>query len=316
MELKKKVIIDTDIGDDIDDAIALTYALGCEQLDILGITTVFLSAEKRAQIVKSILNVANRNDIPVYPGSSNGLVRVNHKEHTPCQWGEEMASLEIGPKNSAVDFMAKLIKENPHEITIIAIGPLTNIAILLREYEELIPLIKEIVWMGGAFYYHFVTWNAACDVEATATVLNTPNLPLRVISRDVCEQCIMPVEDVKTLFESKNEVLAHLTKLIKRWKLDFGSTLESPILFDSLTVNAAFSDEYVGYSKERVLVETSGAYTRGMTFVVNHPNYESFYHNDYFPPYDTIPKIKVANTVLKDAFVKHHTEVILNKFKV
>lgn len=312
MQEKIKVLIDTDIGDDIDDAIAIAYALNCPELDVLGITTVYLNAPARARMTKSLLRAAGRDDIPVHPGSSATIMEPAPKDFVPIQYFPDMDDMPVGPDNSGVQFLYDTICANPGEVVLLALGAFTNVALLLKEHPDVVPLLKEIVWMGGAFYYHFLTWNVCCDIESAAMVLSS-GVPVRIVSRDVCLPCLMPISQIDEMRASAHPVHQELIRLIDAWwnKHDFYQKGDCPILFDSLAATAVFTDEFLTYRDERVLVETKGEFTRGMTFAVNCDGYNRFPGQKAYPAAGDVPVFKVADTVKADEYVKHHFERLI-----
>src|SRR6202012_4768010 len=117
---RQKVIIDTDIGDDIDDAYALTLALHSPQFEILGVTTAWGDTTLRAQLAARLLAAAGAKKIPVLPGVPT---------HSTSDFSQR-AWAAAGPPTAhgnAVDFLLAQAKRYPHQITLIAIGPLTNV---------------------------------------------------------------------------------------------------------------------------------------------------------------------------------------------
>src|SRR5687767_13127766 len=145
------VLIDTDIASDIDDAFALALALASPELDVQGITTCAAQAEDRAWIVCRFLSHAGIKPIPVAAGKAPQPDypvdwQIQYRRH-PAPLFKRTQKLE---KTSAADFLHDKLKARPGKLTIIALGPLTNIARLLDEHPEAKPLIKRIVLMGGA----------------------------------------------------------------------------------------------------------------------------------------------------------------------
>ena len=158
----KKIIIDTDIGDDVDDALAISLALRSPELSVVGITTVFRNTLARAKITKKLTMLLNRPDIPIYVGIGQPLISTADTETVPIQYLDDMKDLQINTEMTAVEFLYKTIMSNKNEITLVPIGPLTNIAMLFRLHPDVIPFIKDIVMMGGAFYFHYNEWNVLC----------------------------------------------------------------------------------------------------------------------------------------------------------
>ena len=125
MNEKIKIILDTDIGDDADDALALCLALKSPELEVLGITTVFRNTTARAKIAVALLNMMGKNHIPVYAGIGKPLVaQVNTKE-PPIQLLENMKGLSYSDDMGAVEYLYHTLKYAEESVTLVAIGPLT-----------------------------------------------------------------------------------------------------------------------------------------------------------------------------------------------
>ena len=158
-----KVIFDTDFAmPPQDDGLALALALNSPELEILGVTTVAgnFSMERATSDALRMLEIARREEIPVYAGANMPLVheKTEFATHTHGEWWSDapppmppggFAKKKAEPQ-SAVDFIAKTVMAHPGEIEILAIGPLTNIAMAIRTYPDLAPKIKQLVIMGGA----------------------------------------------------------------------------------------------------------------------------------------------------------------------
>lgn len=145
----KKILLDTDIGTDIDDALALCYLLSNPECELLGITTVTGEPEKRALLAQKICFTYNKN-IPIYPGLSTSLNK-DRKQLQPV--AQQAAVIDVSskanfPQDQAISFLQKTIRDNPHEITLLGIGPLTNIAALFTLDSEIPALLKELVLMS------------------------------------------------------------------------------------------------------------------------------------------------------------------------
>ena len=158
---KLKLIVDTDIGSDIDDALCMAYLLRQPRCEILGITTCSSEPEKRAQIVDSICQYVQR-EFPIFPGLGDPVlgkqlqVAVHQYEVT-----EQFPHRTQFPQNQAIPFMKEAIEANPHEVTLLAIGPLTNIGALFAAYPHLAALVKEVCVMGGSFFEKAVAFMPA-----------------------------------------------------------------------------------------------------------------------------------------------------------
>lgn len=144
--------MDTDIGLDIDDALALAYLLKNPNCNLMGITTFCGCALLRAKIVSAICIAAGRSDIPIYPGTDDCILVDQREMYAPQsivleKWKHE----EHFPKNCALDFMRKIIYENPGEIVLITIGPPSNIARLFLMDPKIPSMLKGLYLMGGKF---------------------------------------------------------------------------------------------------------------------------------------------------------------------
>jgi purine nucleosidase/pyrimidine-specific ribonucleoside hydrolase len=154
-----KVILDTDIGDDIDDAIALALAVNRPEIDLVGVVTTYRNTRLRSKIALALLDGWDRMDVPVCNGCDDPLKQAYF--YFPFEKRDENGKPIIGHydeymeafqerSESGLEFMANAVRENPNEITLVAVGPLTNVAKFKQEYPKEYALLKEIVIMGGA----------------------------------------------------------------------------------------------------------------------------------------------------------------------
>lgn len=140
----EKILLDTDLGTDIDDALCLSYLLKNPQCQLMGIATVSGEADKRAMLCSVIANHLNRN-VPIYVGASRPLLGENHQPTAQQarqigQWPYQ----EKFPSCHGVNFLKQVIEENPGEITLLAIGPLTNLGLLFSMYPPHTGVIKTV----------------------------------------------------------------------------------------------------------------------------------------------------------------------------
>jgi purine nucleosidase len=140
----QKVILDTDIGSNVDDAYELTLLASLRRAKVLGITTVSGATDERARLAAKLLTKLGGANIPVYAGA-----RSNQALNPQCEWASGFNSRQL-KKAPAIEFLYRQIEHSPGEITLIAIGPLTNLADLLRRHPITAKQIKRIVLMGGA----------------------------------------------------------------------------------------------------------------------------------------------------------------------
>ena len=170
--LPKKVLIDTDLGDDVDDAAALIMALNSPELEIVGITTVYLDSVKRAELVSELCGKYGRDDIPVCAGAACPLIERPDPHTAPIQYGilENSRRGQIITDHDGADFIIRKVREHP-DLTIMAIGCMTNLGIAFYREPELMKQV-DILAMGGVFSGSSPEWNIKCDPEAARIVMD------------------------------------------------------------------------------------------------------------------------------------------------
>lgn len=211
----KKILLDTDIGSDVDDAVCLAWLLQEPSCDLLGITTVTGDTAARAALADALCRRAGRTDIPIYPGLARPLFLADSLQPGVPQaailksgkWPHTPA--EIFPRHEAVDFLRKTIREHPGEVTLLAIGPLTNLAVLFTLDPEIPSLLKELVLMGGNFTptrwlgkygAGRCEWNIVNDPHAAEIVYRARVARHRSIGIDVTSRVNMKPEQVREKF--------------------------------------------------------------------------------------------------------------------
>lgn len=218
---KRKVIYDCDPGHD--DAIALLIGLASEKLDIVAITTSAgnQTQERTYHNVRGLLSLVKREDIPVAKGAEKPLKRnliiADYIHGKTGLDGADLPSPTVEDKKlRALDLMVETLKASEEKITIVATGPLTNVAILLLSHPELKEKIEAIVFMGGACFGGNYTpnseFNIYVDPEA-AEVVTSCGLPVYMFGLDVTLKAQFfkeDVEEVKSLKTQTSEVMGGL----------------------------------------------------------------------------------------------------------
>ena len=273
----QKIILDTDIGDDIDDALALAFAIMSDKIEILGVTTVFRNAEQRAELACCLLETLGRTDIPVYAGIGKTLlqsipdweqVAATHQPRQMEVLKKQQPSIQPKPGN-AVDFIIDTVMQSAGDITLVPIGPFTNIAAAFT-LEPHLAQKTQIVMMGGATDRVRPEWNALCDPEATRIVLGT-GVPITMVGLDVTTKCVMSYEQVKTIGSVDRPINQICFELIHLWG---GNNPEPrPTLHDPLAVATLIDPTLCGTQEMRIEVETGADYLRGATVpIAGEPN--------------------------------------------
>jgi purine nucleosidase len=188
-----KILLDTDIGSDIDDAVCLAYLLAQPRCELLGVTTVTGEATRRAMLASALCRAAGA-DVPILQGAETTLAGGPSPQAEAPQ-AERLAGWDHEtrfPAGGAVEFLSRTIRAHPGEVTLLAIGPLTNVALLFAHDPEVAPLLKSLVLMGGRFTTDGgPEWNVECDPEAAAAVYAAPVARHRSVGLDVTTQVWM-----------------------------------------------------------------------------------------------------------------------------
>jgi purine nucleosidase/pyrimidine-specific ribonucleoside hydrolase len=154
---KLKLLIDTDLGDEIDDALALYFAMK-KGFEMVGITTVFQNTAERARIAKRLLKLYGNGyeAVPVFVGHGTPLAEREREYGHTCHYTSELEKEEYAPDgDGAVDFIIEQCKKWGKELVVVAIGPFTNIAKVIEKDSAALGLAKKVVIMGGAFFKQY-----------------------------------------------------------------------------------------------------------------------------------------------------------------
>ena len=253
------VILDTDIGTDIDDAYALALILKSPELKLLGVTTVSGDAVARARLAAKLLDVAGGRwtGIPVYAGTSTAPQYIKQ-----CEWADGFSSPSLH-LSGGVDFMRDQINAHPGEITIIAVGELTNVAALLQSAPGIAAKIHAIALMGGAIGRGYAPgsapapeWNIKSNAKAAQMVF-TSGVPLLVAPLDSTADLKLTPEWRKKIatgspLNESIEALEVTWQATNPWK---GSM---PTLFDVLAVRLVNSPWPLELAELHVVVDDNG----------------------------------------------------------
>lgn len=245
------LLIDTDIGNDIDDTLALALALNTPEAAIVGITTVYVQPEKRADIARGLTALYGRPDIPVAAGA--GAPR---KGTWPASYGPSYGTAAAGNAGKASETAVERILRAADEtdgLTIVAIGPLTNIAAALTERPALASQAKLILMGGRAADNGEAEWNFACDPEAARIVLSS-GMDITLIGLDVTERCPMTLKITTALGRAESAPAKELTRLVARFTAENGK----PFLHDPLAMAEALNPGLVRLEPMALTVAEDG----------------------------------------------------------
>jgi purine nucleosidase len=252
----EKVIIDTDIGDDVDDAFALALAVRCPELQILGVMTTFGDTETRAKLTDRLLGEVGRAEIPVLAGKPTPKMPMSQRRYAE---GGHFAKASHG---DAVEFLLQQIRKYPGEITLIAIGPLMNVGAAIDKDAATFRRLKRVVLMGGSIRKGYgdlgytlavppmPEWNILNDV-VSAQKLFAAGVPLFVMPLDSTQ---LKLDEVKRafLFSQGTTLTDQLTVLYHLWGQ------ETPTLFDPMTVVFVLRPELCPVQGMHIRVDEKG----------------------------------------------------------
>jgi len=267
-----KVILDTDIGTDVDDALALALALNSPEIELLGVTTVHWDPPLRARIVAKMLQTWGREDIPVAPGWADRFDGSAASEANINQ-AIVLSPDDPEPAGDGVDLIIDTIRSHPGEVTLVSIGPLTNIVAAFTAEPGLTDKVKELVIMGGSLHTERkVEYNIACDPTAAAYVLNLP-VGKMIVPLDVTLRCHYRRERHAELHQAGTASTRLIGELIQAWQAAAGQV--EPILHDPLAVAVSFAPDLVKLESKRLKIYTKDEDDRtagGCVEVAGEPN--------------------------------------------
>lgn len=260
---KIRVLIDTDLGDDVDDAAAFILAFRYEELEIVGVTTVFRDTEKRAELVRDLLTVYGKDDIPVLAGYGRALIERKPGElETPIQYdllkGRNPVKANMPEEcGYAEDFIIREVEKDP-DLVILAMGAMTNLAMAFLKAPELMKDVR-IIAMGGAFFNTSPEWNIVCDPEAAKTVLERSD-HLVMMGLDVTKYLRI---DEKRLAAWALRGCEKMNYYLRGVRI-FQDTTGYPVTFHDVLLVAYLMDEkVVSLKRGDFTVELGGDLTRG-----------------------------------------------------
>ena len=253
----QKIIIDTDVGDDVDDAFALAFAVKSPEFNLLGVTTGFGDTEARARIVDRFLGEIGRPEIPVLAGKATAT-----KNPMPQRAYGESGRLTKPSHGDAVEFILEEVRKYPGEITLIAIGPLMNVGAAIDADPATFKKLKRVVLMGGSVRRGYgdmgytapvgpmPEWNILNDIPSAQKLFGS-GVPLYVMPLDSTQ---LKLDEVKRawLFSQGTAVTDQLAILYHLWGQ------QTPTLFDPMTLVYALKPELCPVTAMHIRVDEKG----------------------------------------------------------
>ena len=243
----------------------MALALQSPELNVRAVVTVLQDGDRRADLVWRILDLYHRSDVPVGVGAEEPLLAkprtgpVKQTEALPADF-----HLPPGKRWNGLELFIDTCLRSEGRITVVAYGPLTNVALALRAEPRIRNKIERIVLMNGVFFRPGLEYNTKMDPEASDIVYQS-GVPVTAVGLDVTMQCRLSAEQLGRIAASQLASVKFLYSLIRIWQN--GNESQRPVLHDPLAVLVTIKPELVSLAQGRVVVETHGTpeQTYGMT---------------------------------------------------
>ena len=274
----KRIIIDTDPG--VDDALTFLLALASPEIKLEALTTVQgnVTLPKATRNALSVLEMANASHIPVAQGCSLPLVRMPHQSGEAVHGSSGMGKSDLSEPGSkivdshAIDYLIERFHAEPGQISLFAIGPLTNVALAIRKEPRIVHAIKELVIMGGAIrsggnVSALAEFNIHEDPHAAHIVFHS-GIPITLIPLDATYKCLLTSADVERL----NRVDSPIARFVRDATADYMAFyklyegFDGCALHDPLTLATVIAPELLSLEEHYVDVDISGGVSTGKTF--------------------------------------------------
>ncbi len=277
-----RTILDTDIGTDVDDCLAVAFMVGSPEFQLEGVTTVYGDVALRGAMVRKLFKLRGIDDVPIRLGAGRPLLGLRdvywegHEGKGLVEAGKE----EPFDDEHAVDFIVRTVMANLGEIHLLAIGPLTNLALAMLKEPRLASNLAHLTIMGGVVRdtdrldLPIAEHNIVCDPEAAHVVLSS-GAPMTLVPLDVTTKCSIKARDVEELRGRGTRFHDAVAEQVERYPrfARQGYTW----LHDPLAAAVIVEPSLAEFSPCHVAVETGGRLTTAMT-VVNKPS-EKFPEN-------------------------------------
>lgn len=291
--------------------LAILLMLASPSIDVLAVTTVAGNStiQNVTNNARFILDLANSSDVPLFSGADAPLVREQVLAVVHGESGLDGAgvSRQVKLDGQAVDKIINIIRDNPNEVSLLILGPQTNIANAIQREPEVMQLAREFVIMGGAFDVpgnknRVAEFNICVDPEAAAIVAEFP-VPKAYVPLDVCNNIQVPIQEFERINNKavRRELLSSLVPYVDNIRRDELST-RGVLMYDALAAYYLLKPEACKTSDEALVVETKGEYTFGMTLIDRRPFSEK-----------SSPNAKVVTSIDEKQFIDDYFAVLNQK---
>lgn len=271
--MRHKIILDTDIGDDIDDALALGLICSRPEIALLGVTTVFGNVAARSRQAQTVLSAAGDpfRSVPVASGCGAAIAsrpvltpRDPAFSAPPNQDASALPADRLPPPDPrhGVDFLIETILAGDGDIVPVPIGAMTNLAVALVKEPRLVAKIPRIIAMAGEIELNRVEWNVRCDPEAASIVFSS-GIPIDLITWKMGRSVQFTISDIERLAACDRPLARNLSHAIALWRGNDPNRM--PALYDPLTIVALLEPDILSWRQGFVSVDLRGDRTYGMT---------------------------------------------------
>lgn len=281
--MARKIIIDTDPG--VDDTMAIFFALRSPELELVGLTSIFgnVTTELATTNALRLLEIAGRTDIPVARGADHPIA-VEFGGPVPYVHGDDgqgninLPRPTIKPiDQTAAEFIVQQVLANPGEITLVPIGPITNLALALRLEPRIAGMVKEVVMMGGAAFRPGNATPAAeanthNDPEAADVVFSAP-WPVTMVGLDVTHAIVMEPSHLDQYQSFNNPLAQHIARILPFYKQFYADYegIDGIFVHDPSTIAYLIDPSLFKWREHPIKVDTNHTISRGKTWPAVRP---------------------------------------------
>jgi len=257
--------LDTDIGTDIDDALALACLLARPDIDLLGISTVTVSAVQRARLAAAICRDVRQPNLRVFAGADRPLLCAPRQTEYPQTEAVDAATAgnleqQVATTGAHIEAMYRAALRWKGEVHLLAIGPLTHLALLVRTHPDVADLLAGVTIMAGRYYGPALPeWNVWCDPHAAAIVFESFK-EVRAVDLDVTLKTTRPAQEIWNIFQPAGPTLTRAIEIFIRKQKH-----ERICLHDPLAAACLLDPQILQFERGTVQVETVGLAAEGVT---------------------------------------------------
>ncbi len=253
---KRPVILDTDIGTDVDDILALVLLARAPEMQLIGVTTVYGDTALRARMVHRVLDRMGLSRVPIGIGANETLTGRS------VWWAghegdgiEGLDQIAVDPSHTAADMLGRAAREHRGEWDLFAIGPLTNVALAIQADPEFASSLHHLYIMGGAFWMDTPEHNIKCDPEAAAIVVQS-GIPMTLCGLDVTLQANLREADMPRIRAAADGIGPLLEQQIRRWWAFIGANENH--LHDPLAILPAVRPDLFRFEQGDLRIDLGG----------------------------------------------------------